>query len=93
MLAHRVERHIGRRRHTRPAGGIAGNLEGKREETIGTNDVTSRSENRAVDEGEEREVGADRDGQHEECGERGDRRRQERASGADQVGTEAFKHG
>ena len=92
VLAYRVERDIRRRRHPRPARGVARDLEGEREQAVGTNDVTSGRQDRAVDEPEDREVGARRHGEQEHRGERRDRRRQEGADGVDQVGAEAFKH-
>ena len=54
--------------------------------------MTGGSQNRAIDEPEDREVGADRDGQREDGAERRDGRRQERANGGGQIRAEAFKH-
>ena len=43
--------------------GVAGQREGDREQAIGSDDVMGRSQDRAIDEAEDREVGADGDGE------------------------------
>ena len=67
MLAQRVERDIADV-VVIPAPRLAsfGTVEGEREQAVGTNDVTSGRQDRAVDEAEDREVGTDSHGEEQD---------------------------
>ena len=83
LTADGVEGHIAGGRHPSAATGVAGNGKREREQAIGTNDVTSRREDGAIDEAEHREVGADRHREHDDCGQLGYRRCHEGSNGAE----------